>query len=43
MELTTNQSYDFVGVVPAWGDREPLYMFASTLVLRDLQDQHRQD
>ena len=30
-----------VSVVPAWGDREPLYIFSSTLVLRDLKDKHR--
>jgi hypothetical protein len=42
IELTTNQSYDFVGVVPAWGDREPLFIFASTLVLRNQADKHRQ-
>ena len=41
IELTTNQSYDFVGVVPAWGDREPLYIFASRLVLRDQQEKRR--
>ena len=41
IELTTNQSYEFVSVVPAWGDREPLYIFSSTLVLRDLKDKHR--
>lgn len=42
IELTTNQSYEFVSVVPAWGDREPLYIFSSTLVLRDLKDKHRE-
>lgn len=41
IELTTNQSYDFVGVVPAWDDREPLYIFTSTLVLRDQHEKHR--
>lgn len=41
IELTTNLSYDFVAVVPAWGDREPLYIFTSTLVLRDQQEKHR--
>jgi hypothetical protein len=41
IELTTNQSYDFVEVVPAWGDREPLYIFASTLVLRDQEEKLR--
>lgn len=41
IELTTNQSYDFVGVVPAWADREPLYIFTSRLVLRDLEEKHR--
>ena len=41
IELTTNQSYDFVGVVPAWADREPLYIFTSNLVLRDLQEKRR--
>ena len=35
IELTTNQSYEFHGVVPAWGDREPLYIFTSNLVLRN--------
>ena len=40
IELTTNQSYDFVGVVPAWGDREPLYIFTSSLVLRDQEQKH---
>lgn len=43
IELTTNQSYDFVEVVPAWGDREPLYIFTSTLVLRDQKEKHRDD
>lgn len=42
IELTTNQSYDFVGLVPAWSDREPLYLFSSTLVLRDQEGKHRQ-
>lgn len=41
IELTSNQSYDFVGVVPAWGDREPLYIFTSRLVLRDQDEKHR--
>ena len=41
IELTSNQSYDFVGVVPAWGDREPLYIFTSRLVLRDQEEKHR--
>jgi len=41
IELTTNQSYDFVGVVPAWGDREPLFIFTSRLVLRDQDEKHR--
>jgi hypothetical protein len=43
IELTTNQSYDFVGVVPAWGEREPLYIFSSRLVLRDQEEKHRRD
>lgn len=38
IELTTNQSYDFAGIVPAWGDREPLYIFTSSLVLRNKAD-----
>lgn len=38
IELTTNQSYDFSGVVPAWGDREPLYIFSSNNVLRNKAD-----
>ena len=38
IELTTNQSYDFAGVVPAWGDREPLYLFTSNNVLRNKSD-----
>ena len=41
IELTTNQSYEFVSVVPAWGDREPLYIFTSLLVLRDPEEKHR--
>lgn len=41
IELTTNQSYEFVSVVPAWGDREPLYIFSSLLVLRDPDEKHR--
>lgn len=41
IELTTNQSYDFVGVVPAWGEREPLFIFTSRLVLRDQDEKHR--
>jgi hypothetical protein len=41
IEFTTNQSYDFVGLVPAWGDREPLYIFTSRLVLRDQDEKHR--
>lgn len=40
IELTTNQSYEFVGLVPAWSDREPLYIFTSPLVLRN-QEQKR--
>jgi hypothetical protein len=40
IELTSNQSYDFVGVVPAWGDNQPLYIFASTLVLRNQEEKH---
>ena len=43
IELTTNQSYDFVSVVPAWGDREPLYIFSSNLVLRDQKEKRRED
>lgn len=38
IELTTNQSYEFAGVVPAWADREPLYIFTSSLVLRNKAD-----
>ncbi|WP_155993072.1 hypothetical protein [Nocardioides sp. URHA0020] len=41
IELTTNQSYEFVNIVPAWGDREPLYIFTSHLVLRDQEEKHR--
>jgi hypothetical protein len=41
IELTTNQSYDFVAVVPAWSDREPLYIFSSTRMLRDPEEKHR--
>ncbi len=41
IELTTNQSYDFVGIVPAWGDKEPLYIFTSSLVLRDQEQKHQ--
>lgn len=40
IELTTNQSYEFVGIVPAWGEKEPLYIFASTLVLRNQTEKH---
>ena len=38
IDLTTNQFYDFAGIVPAWGDREPLYLFTSNNVLRNKAD-----
>ena len=41
IELTTNQSYEFVGLVPAWSDREPLYIFTSPLVLRNQEQKRR--